>query len=118
MRFMLLAIVAATAFGVYKTWNTETSEDLRAWAYNTVFEDKSSRQALRRVSDRLSSSWLDSSDTVTTSTSAPTWSSSDPAPPQYLLPTNPMPPHQVQQVPSRRRVFQRRPGLLIPLDGR
>ncbi len=40
MRFVLLAIVAATAFGVYKTWNTETSEDLRAWAYNTVFEDK------------------------------------------------------------------------------
>ena len=32
MRFVLLAIVAATAFGVYKTWNTETSEDLRAWA--------------------------------------------------------------------------------------
>ena len=117
MRFMLLAIMAATAFGVYKTWNTETSEDLRAWAFNTVFEDKSSRQALRRVGQSLSSPWLDSSDNVSTSSSTPTWYSSEPSPPQYLLPTNPMPPHQIQQVPPRRKVFRRRPGLLIPLDG-
>lgn len=115
MRFLLMMALAAGTFGVIKTWDTQESQDLRAWASQTILGSETSKKTFGRVresfTDQVLSREAQSTRTAPISSSHRLRSSSTP----NVASQRPL----VQREPTqRRRLLRRRPGILLPAHRR